>query len=249
MYANKIRHAALAGALALAALGGARPARAFNMFMPSVSDQQKVGDAAAKDIEKKNKIIAGPKLDRVQRVGGKLVASLSNTDRTRWNFRFHVIESKDVNAFAIPGGNMYIYTGLLDRIRTDDELAAVMGHEMAHVYKQHWARMEAESQKRSLGLAAVLGFSKASKGWYDVAGLANNVADLRYSRKDEDQADEAGLNNMFRAGYNPQGMLDLFAILQQAGGSGGSMPAFLRDHPMTSTRIQKTKDRIAKLKR
>lgn len=245
MHAFRLGAVALAAALAV---GVGRPARA-DMFMPSVNDQKKLGAEAARDIEKNNRLIEGPKLLRVERVGQRLVAALPKDDRTRWDYRFHVIESKEVNAFAIPGGNMYIYTGLLDQIKSDDELAGVMGHEMAHVYKQHWARMEAESQKRSLGLGALLGVTRAGKGWYQAAGVAGSLANLRYSRKDEDQADDRGLVNMVAAGFNPQGMVDLFRTLQKASGKDGGMPAFLRDHPMTDKRIQKTEERIAALKK
>lgn len=222
--------------------------RSSSLFKPSIAEQKKLGDQAAADIERQNKMVGGERLARVQRVGGRLVNALGSKDRRNWDFRFHVIDSKDVNAFALPGGNMYIYTGLLDRIRSDDELAAVMGHEMTHVRKEHWANMEAKNQERSAGLGILLGVTKAGRDWYNVAGVANSLVNLRYSRKDEDQADEGGLNNMVAAGYNPNGMLALFHTLETAAREGNT-PTFLRDHPLTSTRIAKTQQRIAKMNR
>jgi predicted Zn-dependent protease len=104
----------------------------------------------------------------------------------------------------------------------------------------------AAQAKRQLGLSVLLGATRASGAWRQIAGLADSLLNLRYSRKDEDQADEGGLKNMVAAGFNPKGMLDLFHTLQAAGGEGGT-PAFLRDHPLTQDRIRHTEERIRKL--
>lgn len=218
------------------------------IFRPSVSQQKKLGDEAAAQYAKKYKFVTGEKLARTERVGARLYKALPAKDRRTWTYKFHVIEDKEVNAFAIPGGNVYMYTGLLDRIKTDDALAAVLGHEMTHVRAQHWAKQVESSQERSAGLSVLLGAARASNDWYTAAGVVNTLSDLRYSRKDEDEADKGGLSNMVAAGFNPQGMLDLFQILQDAG-SKGSTPAFLRDHPLTNDRIKKTQERIAALKK
>ncbi|HEY3412654.1 MAG TPA: M48 family metallopeptidase [Armatimonadota bacterium] len=236
---------AAAGVLTLLATGCGKSG---NVFKPSVDQQKKLGDEAAKEYEKKYKFVTGDKLARTERVGERLYQALPEDDRKTWTYKFHVVEDKEVNAFAIPGGNVYMYTGLLDRITTDDELAAVLGHEMTHVRAQHWAKQVASNQERSAGLSVLLGAMKASSDWYSAADVVNTLSDLRYSRKDEDEADAGGLSNMVAAGFDPQGMLDLFKILQDAGGSGGT-PAFLRDHPMTSDRVKKTQERIAALKK
>jgi predicted Zn-dependent protease len=120
-----------------------------------------------------------------------------------------------------------------------------MAHELAHVYDQHWAKMYGEQQKRGLTLGLLLGLTRASKGVQNIAGLANGLLNLKYSRKDEDEADADGLQNMVDAGYNPKGMLDLFQTLQSAGGGGGV--AFLSDHPLTKDRIRKTQERIDRM--
>ena len=194
-------------ALLTASVATVQPARAdlFN-FKPSVEDQIKLGDQAAAQVERKYKVVHDGRERLVQDVGFRLLDALSAEERGPWHYRFHVVESKEINAFALPGGNVYFFTGLLDRIRSEDELSGVLGHELTHVREQHWAKMYSTSQKRSLTLGVLLGLSHASRGVQDIAGLANNLLDLKYSRKDEDQADAEGLQDMVDAGYNPKGM-------------------------------------------
>lgn len=151
-----------------------------------------------------------------------------------------------MNAFALPGGSMFMFTGLLDRLHSDDEMAAVTGHEMTHVRKQHWAKAVASQEKRRLGLTVILGLAHANRTWQNVAGLGDTMLTLKYSRSEEDEADAGGLQDMVDAGYDPHGMLDLFKTLQQVSG-GREGPAFLSDHPLTSERIQHTEERIRRL--
>lgn len=221
----------------------AAPAPA-DMFKPSAKDQIKLGDQAAQEVLRKYRVIRDSRSRRVEDAGNRLLDALSPKDRGEWNYRFYLIDSKEVNAFALPGGNVFVFTGLYDRMRSEDELAAVMGHELAHVYKEHWATMAAAQQKRQAGLAVILGLSRAGRGWQSVAGLADSMLNLKYSRGDEDQADSEGLKDMVAAGYNPRGMLDLFHTLQEASGGGGGGPAFLADHPLTKQRIDRTQQRI-----
>lgn len=233
----------LAGLIAVLALGASSPARALNPLMPSVQAQKDAGAQAAKSIEKRYKTVGGAQQARVERVGKRLVAALGRKDRTTWDYRFRVLSSKDLNAFALPGGRLYVFSGLLSRMKNDSELAAVMAHEITHIREQHWARAAGAAEARGLGLALILGAAGADENWYKAAGVANGLLNLRYSRKDEDEADAGGLSNMIAAGYNPNGMLQLFQVLQAAEKSGGT-PAFLSDHPLTSDRIRKTKQRI-----
>lgn len=215
-------------------------------FKPSVAQQKEIGQKAAQEVPKEYKLVTGAPLNRVQGVGRKLVNALPAADRDKWDYQFSVIESKEINAFALPGGPIYLFTGLLNRMETDDEVAAVLAHELAHVYREHWAEQVASDQQRSAGLSVLLGALDADKGWYTAAGVLNTVVGLKYSRSDEDDSDEKGLNNMVAAGYNPNGMLALFRTLSEAG-SGGT-PEFLRSHPMTSDRLKRTEDRIAKMR-
>ena len=182
--------------------------------------------------------------------GQRLVAALPDSDRKTWDFRFHVLDSKEVNAFALPGGNMFMFTGLYEKVPTDDALAAVTGHEMTHVRKQHWAKAYAQQQQRDLGISALLLIFKAPQAVQTVASLADNAISLKYSRGEEDQADQGGLENMVAAGFNPEGMIQLFQVLQKVSGNGGSFAGdFLSDHPLTSDRIKHAQQRIADLHR
>jgi predicted Zn-dependent protease len=237
--------AVTAGVIVAAAPLLAREADADDL-MPSAQDQIKVGTEAAAEVKRKYRILNDERARFLETLGRRLEGALSSQERGPWDYQFYVIDSKEVNAFALPGGPIFMFTGLYDRIRTEDELAAVTGHEMTHVRKQHWARSAAEQTKRQLGLSLLLGLTRAGRAWEQVAGLTDTLLTLRYSRKDEDQADQGGLQDLVAAGYNPKGMLDLFQTLQSAGGEGGS-PTFLRDHPLTKNRIRHTQERIEQL--
>ncbi len=239
---------AIAGGIGAASLAMGRPSRA-DFLMPTVADQKKAGQQAAEQVMQKYREVTDERAGHFERIGARLVAALPRSDRNNWDYRFHVLDSKDINAFALPGGPMFMFTGLMDRVHSDDELAAVTGHEMTHVRKQHWAKAAAKQQERSIGLGLLLGLTKAGRGWQLGAGAVNTFFSLKYSRGEEDEADAGGLQNMVDAGYNPQGMLDLFHTLQTSSNGKGRLPAFLSDHPMTSDRIRKTQERINRMKR
>jgi predicted Zn-dependent protease len=218
-----------------------------DIFTPSVADQKKLGDQAAQQVLQKYREVRDSRGRHFESLGSRLVDALPAKDRNTWDYRFHVIESKDVNAFAVPGGNMFMFTGLMDRITSDDELAAVTGHEMTHVRKQHWAKATANATKRQLGIQVLLGVTHAGQGWQTIAGLGDTLLSLKYSRSEEDEADAGGLQKMVDAHYDPHGMLDLFHLLQTSSNGRGEPPAFLSDHPLTKDRIKKAQERIDKL--
>ena len=218
-------------------------------FTPSVSDQKKLGEQAAQKVLQKYQEIKYSRARQFRRVGDRLADALSSKERGPWDFQFRLIESKEINAFAVPGGNMFMFTGLMDRIGSEDELAAVTGHEMTHVRKEHWARAVASKTRREIGIQLLLGVAHAGKVWQKIAGATDTLLTLRFSRNEEDEADAGGLEDMVAARYNPQGMLDLFHTLQAASSGQGELPAFLSDHPLTNDRIKRTQERIDRLKR
>lgn len=244
-----LRHAAFAGAGALAAplLLTPQAAHAAGLlnFMPSVADQKKMGEQAAQQTVKQYKEVFDGRAHHFNQLGQRLVAALPAQDRNTWDYKFHVLDSKEVNAFALPGGNMFMFTGLYEKLTSDDALAGVTGHEMTHVRMQHWAKAYAAQQQRSLVLGGLLSIFRGGQLAQTAAGVYNQFTGLKYSRGEEDAADAGGLQNMVSAGYNPQGMIDLFQTLNQVAGSGGGMPAFLSDHPLTNERIKATQQRIA----
>ena len=246
-----LRRAALAGAgLAVAPLLIPQAAEAGGLFSaPSADDQKKVGDQAAQQVLQKYPEVHDARARHFDQIGQRLVRALPSSDRKTWDFKFHVLESNEVNAFALPGGNMFMFTGLYKLLSTDDALAGVTGHEMTHVRLQHWAKASAKQQERSAGIGLLLGIFHAGRAAQTIAGLADSAIGLKFSRSEEDQADQGGLENMVAAGYNPQGMIQLFQALEKVSGNGGGLGgAFLSDHPLTSDRINHTQQRIAAMR-
>lgn len=238
---------ALVGGLTLAAFPLLEAEASADLFKPSAKDQKRLGAQAAQQVLQKYREVKDDRARNFSRVGSKLVNALGSRDRGPWDYSFKVVDSKEVNAFALPGGSMFMFTGLLDRIHSDDELAAVTGHEMTHVRKEHWANAYAGQQKREIGLGLLLGITRANNTLRTLAGGAESLYSLKFSRDEEDQADAGGLQNMVSAGYDPHGMLDLFHTLQTATGGKGEGIEFLQTHPLTKERIQRTQDRINRL--
>lgn len=231
--------------VAAAALGlSTAPAKA-DAFKPSRSKQVELGQQAANEIRKKERVLPSydDRVRTVRRIGNDLIAAMGNTRDMPWKFTFDVIDSKQVNAFALPGGPTFIYTGLLDKIETEDQLAGVMGHELTHVTKEHWAKQYAENQKRQLGLAVLLGLAHANSTWQNVGGLVNVLKATEYSRKDESAADDGGFDMLVRAGYNPGGLSDVFRMFMKQKSGGVSIP-ILSDHPSDSSRIARIENKI-----
>ena len=155
-----------------------------------------------------------------------------------WPYQFHVIPQKEINAFALPGGPIFINVGTITAADNEAELVGVMAHEMSHVYMQHSAKQMAKGALAQ-GIAGVLGGILGSRGGTlgTLAQLGVNVGAgmvmLKYSRADEAQADAVGAIIMYKANCNPQAMADFFEKLAQQGGGG---PQFLSDHPNPGNR-------------
>ncbi len=214
-------------------------------FRPSQGDQVKLGQRAADELRHKEKVLPASdgRVQTLRKIAHRLLSTIH--EKTPWQYSFDVIDSKEINAFALPGGPTFFYTGLLDKLKTEDEIAGVLGHELTHVRQEHWAKAYADSQKRSLGLNLLLILGHANRTVGNLAGITNEVLfDLRFSRKDESEADERGFDMMVAGGYNPQGMADVFQLLSDTA-KGDRPPEFLSDHPSDARRIAHIKDRIA----
>ena len=173
----------------------------------------------------------------VQQLGKKLERVIPQ-DRS-WPYQFHVIPAADINAFALPGGPIFINLGTIQAADNEAELAGVMAHEMSHVYMQHSAKQapKAEMAQIFAGLAgAVLGGSAIGNLARVGIQFGAGTMLMKYSRKDEAQADAVGAIIMYKAGYNPKAMADFFTKLEQKYGAGG--PQFLSDHPNPGNRQQ-----------
>jgi predicted Zn-dependent protease len=221
------------------------------MFKPSKADQVKLGLRAASEIRRKERVLPGsdPRVEKVREVAARLLAANPDGKNEPWNYSFDVISNKQINAFALPGGPVFFYTGLLDRFRTEDQLAAVLAHELVHVRREHWAYAYADQQKRSLGLSVLLLLFRANRTVTDIASISNELLlTLPYARGHETQADDAGFEMMVRAGYNPQGMADVFKMLRQSS-SGGKPPEFLSTHPDDRGRINRIEEKVRRSER
>lgn len=217
-------------------------------FKPSIDQQKKLGQQASDQILKQYKEIHDSRSQELTKVGQRLFSKLSPDDQKTWDYHFHLIESKEFNAFALPGGPVFMFSGLYDKVQSEDSLAAVTGHEMTHIRKQHWANAYADQQKRALGIGIVLSLTHADANVQSAAGLLDNMISLKYSRGEEDQADAGGLEDMVATGYNPQGMVEMFEMLKKVAGNGATLGGdFLSNHPLTTDRIKHTQDRIAAL--
>lgn len=214
-------------------------------FKPSKADQVKLGKDAARQVRQKYKVLpsSDERVKVLRRAASRILATFDD-GKEPWDYSFDVIDSKEINAFALPGGPTFFFTGLLNRMKTEDELAAVLAHELVHVRREHWAYQYADSQKRNLGLSLLLILARANRSVVDLASIGNSLYDLQFSRGHETQSDEQGMDAMVEAGYNPQGMVDVFTMLRQAS-KGGRPPEFLSSHPDDANRIKKIEQRIA----
>lgn len=178
-------------------------------------------------------------VQRVRAVANRLTPHTAafRPDAPRWAWETHVIEDPQLNAWAMPGGKMVVYSGLIEKLRlTDDELAAIMGHEIAHSLREHARERVSQQMATQLGVSvagAVLGLGTVSQ---QLAGaLADVTFTLPHSRTQETEADRVGVELAARAGYDPHAAVSVWQKMLQAGGSGG--PQFLSTHPSPENRL------------
>ena len=200
-------------------------------------EQIQVGLQAMAEVYKQMPVLpdSSPVTQYVQQLGKKLTAQIPQ--QHSWPYQFHVIPQSEINAFALPGGPIFINIGTINSADNEAELAGVMAHEMTHVYMQHSAK-QASKQSLTQGLAGLLGAILPGGVGGNLARLGVQLGtgfiSLKYSRKDEAQADAGGAIITYKAGYNPKAMADFFKKLEQQGGRGG--PQFLSDHPNPGNR-------------
>ena len=243
--------------LAFATPAGAQPAGPTfpNPGKTSMSreNQQALGMQVAAEVYKTMPVLPddSPETRYVRQLGQKLADTIP--EAYSWPFEFHVIPQKEINAFALPGGQMFINIGTILGARNEAELAGVMGHEMAHVYMQHSAKQASKSQTAGLlaGIAtAILGETVGHKAGGMVGELGRLGIQvgaqgliMKYSRNDESQADAVGAVILYEAGHNPQGMVDFFKTMGAQGTK--APPQFLSSHPNPANRQQAVQKQIA----
>ena len=242
----------LAAVLALACAPGLWAQRSklkppWNMFSPETDVQ--VGKQNADILKKRLPLCNAPKVDEyLTKLGLKLVAKLP-TRGVQYPWEFHCVNSKEINAFALPGGYVFVDRGAIEVADNEAQLAAVMAHELSHVVLRH-GTAQASKARLMQGAAEVFSgiFGGSTGGALLTQGVALGAGGLllRYSRSDETQADVLGTQALYDAGYDPRAMAQFFEKLE-AETKGKNPPQFLSDHPNPGNRVERVDEEIDKL--
>jgi beta-barrel assembly-enhancing protease len=213
----------------------------------SKQQQEQIGRQAMAEVYKKMPVLpdSSPETQYVRQLGRKLAATIPEEDS--WPYEFHVIQQKEINAFALPGGPIFVNVGTIVAAENEAQLAGALAHEMSHIYMQHSIKQMKKTQM-TRGIAGVLGAVLGSMGGAGGAfgqmgaGIAGGMLTMKYSRADESQADAVGAIIMYKAGYDPRQLARFFQKL--ASMSSSSNPQFLSDHPNPGNRTQAIEDEV-----
>ncbi|HJU26604.1 MAG TPA: M48 family metalloprotease, partial [Rhodanobacteraceae bacterium] len=224
----------------------------------SPQEEDAYGDSLLRELRSVDAVLDDPQVDAyVQALGYRLVAASADPSQ---HYTFTVLRDPEINAFAAPGGYIFVFSGLITTTDSEDELAAVIAHELAHISQHHLERAFEDAKKKAplyalatLGALIVAGGSSQSAGPGILsAGMGlMQQEQIDFTRKDETEADRVGIGTLAKAGYNPDAMADFFnrmaRTLRPGGGEGGAYsgdaPPFLQTHPVNSERIAEAKAR------
>ena len=225
----------------------------------SKTDEAHIGRAIMRQIRASGQVVEDPLVtEYINEVGNRIAAQTNDGTQS---FTFFVVNDERINAFALPGGYIGVHTGLLQATRNEDELAGVLGHEIAHVTQRHIARALHANQRQSilstaLMLGALLagaagGSSDAVQGAIAVAQGTAAQQRINFTHSNEQEADRIGISALAAAGFDPYGMASFFEVMgrQQTSDLSMRMPDFLRTHPVTTARVAEARDRAAKYPR
>jgi predicted Zn-dependent protease len=207
----------------------------------SIQDDVKLGRQAAQEAEQQFPLLRDEATqDYVERVGSRLVAAIpSQFQHSEFQYYFKVVNARDINAFALPGGPMYVNRGMIEAARTEGEMAGVMAHEISHVALRHGTAQATKGQKLGTiasiaGIAGTILTRNPNVGQLAQAPFA--VYLLKFSREYETEADILGAQIMAQAGYDPRDLANMFQTIAAQGGGGGG---FLSDHPSPKDRNER----------
>ena len=177
---------------------------------------------------------------RVRAIANRLITQVRvfRPEAAAWDWQVNMIKSDDLNAFCAPGGKIMVFSGIVDRLKlSDDEIAAIIGHEIAHALRDHGRENVSRGMAQQTGISILAAATGLSAGQAQLADLVGQIGlSLPNSRTQESEADVVGLELMARAGYDPNAAVSLWRKMQSAGGRG-EPPQFLSTHPVSSTRI------------
>src|SRR6476620_2694228 len=223
----------------------------LTMTACGVSTQQEVemGQQYSAQINAQLPIVQDPEINRYINVLGDSIARLtSRQDITDWHF--YVVDSKEVNAFAVPGGFVYVNRGLIERAQTMDQLAGVLGHEIGHVVRRHSIKQMQQQQGANIGvtLACVLTSVCNNQAGQAAIQVGGTALFAKFSRGDEAEADAEGIKNVVRAGISPNGIPEMFEILiAERQSNPSAVEGWFSTHPLEEDRIQATRAQIAQI--
>jgi predicted Zn-dependent protease len=215
--------------------------------------EQGAAEAYAQELQKARqagKLDSKPELtSRVRNISRRLipVTSTFRPDAPSWKWEIHTLTTDDMNAYAMPGGKIMVYSGLAEKLKlSDDELAAVIGHEIAHALREHSRERVSRAYAQQLALAGVAAVTGAGEGALNLANMVGSVTfQLPHSREQESEADAIGLELMARAGYDPNAAVTVWQKMMAS--NQGGPPEFLSTHPTASSRIQDLQALIPKV--
>src|SRR5437867_1118359 len=222
-----------------------QPSHGFDMF--SAQEEVQAGQQAAQQATKQLPVLpdSDPVSRYVQRLGKELS---SHAPGQKWPYTFHVVNQKEINAFALPGGPVYINVGTIQAADTEGQLAGVMAHEISHVVQRHGTRSASKQMAAQLPLALLGGImGRGALSQAAQLGISFGVGSyfLKNSRQAEKEADLLGADIMYDSGFDPHAMAQFFTKIEQEGGSRA--PQFLSDHPDPGNRVQYVSQEVSTL--
>lgn len=225
-------------------------ALALSVGACGVSTQQEVqlGQSYAQQINEQLPIVRDQEINRYFTLLGDSIARLSDDRNLDWHF--FIVDAPEVNAFAVPGGFIYINRGLIERTTNLAQLAGVLGHEIAHVTRRHSIDQMQKAQRAEVGvtLACILTNVCASEAVQAGVQIAGAAAFARFSRQDEQEADELAIRYVMRTGIHPEGIPQMFELLlAERQRSPGGVEAWFSTHPLEEDRVAATRAAIAQI--
>ncbi|MEO7521816.1 MAG: M48 family metallopeptidase [Gemmatimonas sp.] len=217
--------------------------------LASTQQEVQLGSDYARQIDQQLPLIRDPEIVRYINVLGDSIARVSDDRDLNWTFR--VVDQPDVNAFAVPGGHIYVYRGLIEKTANMSELAGVMGHEIAHVTRRHSVKQMAKGERANVlvaaGCIAVPAACQSGAGSAAIQ-LSGGALFAKFSRDDETEADRYGVQYVTRAGIDTRGMPSMFrTLLALRSSSPSAVEGWFSSHPVEETRVRTTEAEIAKL--